>query len=281
NRLIMATEENKEDMKEEVPELAAFDPTKKKKKITIVLPEKQEEKLVEKTENMSVSDAPDPSFVGLKKKKKKQAAPNTFNEDEKRELRVRNSPLLNHVVNLLRTLPSTPMFYADQVQEDDEAEGIDLQQQQPRYPWDGSDRDYSYGELITRFKSILYANNPLLAGIRKRAVLVPPQVLHEGTKKTGIKLDDQEWHFPVMFKIGFCRLRYIRQPEHVMTFFLVEMGTTGALDGQQRLVVKGRFNPKNFDSVLRNEYVLCTWCKSGDTILARDQQRLLQISCEQ
>lgn len=80
----MATEDNKEDMKEEVPEIAAFDPTKKKKKkkVTIVLPEEQEEKLVDKTENMSVSDALDPSFVGLKKKKKKPAAPNTFSDDD-------------------------------------------------------------------------------------------------------------------------------------------------------------------------------------------------------
>lgn len=42
-----------------------------------------------------------------------------------------------------------------------------------------------------------------------------------------------------------------RQPEHVMTFLLAELGTSGSLDGQQRLVVKGRFAPKNFESILR------------------------------
>lgn len=42
-----------------------------------------------------------------------------------------------------------------------------------------------------------------------------------------------------------------RQPEHVMTFLLAEMGTSGSLDGQQRLVVKGRFAPKNFEGILR------------------------------
>lgn len=46
-----------------------------------------------------------------------------------------------------------------------------------------------------------------------------------------------------------CRMH--RQPEHVMNFLLAEMGTSGSLDGQQRLVVKGRFAPKNFEGILR------------------------------
>jgi translation initiation factor 2 subunit 2 len=36
------------------------------------------------------------------------------------------------------------------------------------------------------------------------------------------------------------------QPEHVMMFLLAEMGTNGSLDGQQRLVIKGRFAPNFF-----------------------------------
>lgn len=42
-----------------------------------------------------------------------------------------------------------------------------------------------------------------------------------------------------------------RQPDHVMNFLLAELGTSGSLDGQQRLVVKGRFAPKNFEGILR------------------------------
>ncbi|KAJ0007604.1 hypothetical protein Pint_30669 [Pistacia integerrima] len=48
-----------------------------------------------------------------------------------------------------------------------------------------------------------------------------------------------------------------RQPDHVMAFLLVELGTSGSLDGQQRLVVKGRFAPKNFERILRR-YVIPT-----------------------
>lgn len=49
--------------------------------------------------------------------------------------------------------------------------------------------------------------------------------------------------------VGLTRMH--RQPEHVMTFLLAELGTNGSLDGQQRLVVKGRFAPKNFEGILR------------------------------
>ena len=41
-----------------------------------------------------------------------------------------------------------------------------------------------------------------------------------------------------------------RQPDHVMTFLLAELGTSGLLDGQQRLAVKGLFAPKNFEVIL-------------------------------
>ena len=46
-------------------------------------------------------------------------------------------------------------------------------------------------------------------------------------------------------------LRMHRQPDHVMAFLLSELGTSGSLDGQQRLVVKGRFAPKSFEANLR------------------------------
>ncbi|KAG5544602.1 hypothetical protein RHGRI_017137 [Rhododendron griersonianum] len=61
----------------------------------------------------------------------------------------------------------------------------------------------------------------------------PPQVLREGTQKI----------------VFFCRCS--RQLEHVITFLLAELGTSGSLDGQQRLVVKGGFTPKFFEGILQ------------------------------
>ncbi|KAF5182368.1 Eukaryotic translation initiation factor 2 subunit beta [Thalictrum thalictroides] len=46
-----------------------------------------------------------------------------------------------------------------------------------------------------------------------------------------------------------CASRH-RQPEHVMTFLLAELNTVGFLDEQQRLVVRGRFAPRNFEVIL-------------------------------
>ena len=63
-----------------------------------------------------------------------------------------------------------------------------------------------------------------------------------------------------------------RQPEHVQAFLLAELGTSGSLDGQQRLIVKGRFLPKVFEGILRryvNEYVICNMCKSTGMIYTR------------
>ena len=53
-----------------------------------------------------------------------------------------------------------------------------------------------------------------------------------------------------------------RQLEHVQLFLLAELGTSGNLDGQSRLIVKGRFLPKAFEGVLRryvNECALPGW----------------------
>ncbi|KAL6513707.1 hypothetical protein OROHE_019567 [Orobanche hederae] len=154
----------------------------------------------------------------------------------------------------------------DTIGEDEEAEGIVLQQN----PWEGSDRDYEYDELLGRVFNNLGENNPELAGDRRKTVMRPPQVLREGTKK-------------IIFVnfMDLCKTMH-RQHEHVMTYLLAEMGTSGTLDGQQRLVVKGRFAPKNFEGILRhymNEYVICNGCKSTDTILSKEN-RLFFLRCE-
>ncbi|CBI15806.3 unnamed protein product, partial [Vitis vinifera] len=245
---IMA-DENQNEVKDEVAELAPFDPTKKKKKKKVVIQDPADDsvdKLAEKTESLSVSEGVENTFSGMKKKKKKPVETDILNDDGgdgKEDLDDHNG-------------------------EDEEGEGIVLQ---PRYPWEGSDRDYKYEELLGRVFNILRENNPELAGDRRRTVMRPPQVLREGTKKTVF----------VNF-MDLCKTMH-RQPDHVMAFLLAELGTSGSLDGQQRLVVKGRFAPKNFEGILRryiNEYVICLGCKSPDTILSKEN-RLFFLRCEQ
>ncbi|GJR15153.1 eukaryotic translation initiation factor 2 subunit beta [Tanacetum coccineum] len=162
----MADDDNRMEI---IEELGAFDSTKKKKKKKVVinyLADGSVDQLAEKTESLAVTDGMEPTFTGLKKKKKKQA-------------------------------------------------------------------ENSY------------------EGHR--------QGLREGTKKTVFA------NF-----MELCKSMH-RQPEHVMTFLMAELGTSGSLDGQQRLVVKGRFAPKNFEGILRryiNEYVnLHMVARAPDTIL--------------
>ncbi|CAG8459400.1 5688_t:CDS:2 [Racocetra fulgida] len=102
--------------------------------------------------------------------------------------------------------------------------------------WLKSDRDYTYQELLGRVFRILRQNNPELAGDKKRYTIVPPSVHREGNKKT------------IFANISdICK----RQPEHVIQFLFAELGTSGSIDGSQRLVIRGRFVQKQIENVLR------------------------------
>ncbi|XP_062189636.1 eukaryotic translation initiation factor 2 subunit beta-like [Phragmites australis] len=245
----MADEEHME-KREEASELAPFDPTKKKKKKKVIIQDISEEvdNLAEKTESLAVTEPGELNFTGMKKKNKKEV----------------------DLDSSIADLGDGEDTLDDRTVENEEGEGIVLGGA-PRHPWEGTDRDYKYDELLDRVFNILRENNPDLAGDRRRTVMRPPQVLREGTKKTVF----------VNF-MDLCKTMH-RQPEHVMMFLLAEMGTSGSLDGQQRLVIKGRFAPKNFEAILRryiNEYVICNGCKSPDTILSKEN-RLFFLRCEQ
>ncbi|KZS96859.1 hypothetical protein SISNIDRAFT_547558 [Sistotremastrum niveocremeum HHB9708] len=138
-------------------------------------------------------------------------------------------------------------------------------------PWLGSDRDYKYNELLTRFFNALHAANPALASnTGKRYTIAPPQILREGNKKS------------IFANITDICKRMHRQPEHVIAFLFAELGTTGSVDGSGRLVIRGRFLPKQMENVLRRyivEYVTCKTCKSPDTLLTKEN-RIYFMACE-
>jgi translation initiation factor 2 subunit 2 len=139
-------------------------------------------------------------------------------------------------------------------------------------PWLKSDRDYTYQELLTRFYSSLHAANPALMAntAGKRYTIAPPHVQREGNKKT------------IFANIGDICKRMHRMPEHVISFLFAEMGTTGSVDGSQRLVIRGRFQQKQLENVLRRyivEYVTCKTCKSPDTLLTKEN-RIFFMACE-
>lgn len=50
-----------------------------------------------------------------------------------------------------------------------------------------------------------------------------------------------------------------RKPDHVLAYFLAELGNEGSIDGNSRLMLKGRFVPKKIESVLRNYISAFFW----------------------
>jgi len=131
------------------------------------------------------------------------------------------------------------------------------------------DREYKYEELLERMYSLLVANNPELAGDRKRFLIKPPQVVREGSKRV------------VLINFGEICKTLNRSQDHVYAFMLAEMGTTGSIDASSRMVIKGRFPPKAIEQIIRRyvgEYVSCSSCKSPNTALQK-QNRLYFMQC--
>jgi len=137
-------------------------------------------------------------------------------------------------------------------------------------PWGGSDRDYTYDELLQRVFNIMKDKNPeMVAGEKKKFVMRPPQVVRVGTKKTAFA------NFTEIAKMLH------RQPKHLLAFLFAELGTSGAIDGNNQLIMKGRFQQKHIENVLRRyikEYVTCHTCRSPDTILNKET-RLFFLQC--
>merc|ERR1711860_59532 len=136
--------------------------------------------------------------------------------------------------------------------------------------WANHDRDYTYDELLQRVYDIIKDKNPdSVMGEKKKFVMRPPQVVKVGTKKSAF--------------VNFTEIAKMlhRQPKHLLAFLFAELGTTGNLDGSNQLVMKGKFQQKHIEAVLRRyikEYVTCHTCKSPDTILAKEG-RLFFLQC--
>ena len=117
---------------------------------------------------------------------------------------------------------------------------------------------------------MLHANNPDLVA-KKRTRIKPPQLQPMGSKKT-LWVNFQE----------ICRMMQ-RDTHHVNQYFMAELGTESSIDGNQRLIIRGRFVPKYIESLLRKyvvEYVTCEMCRSANTDLVKDQgSRLYFCHC--
>jgi len=130
--------------------------------------------------------------------------------------------------------------------------------------------EYTYEELLDRVVDILQTKNPSFNEKKKRNIK-PPQLQLLSSKKT-LWVNFQE----------ICTMMQ-RSPEHVYQFFMAELGTEGSIDGNQRLIIRGKYVPKYIESLLRKyvvEYVTCEMCRSPNTDLQRDgASRLYFLHC--
>jgi translation initiation factor 2 subunit 2 len=128
-----------------------------------------------------------------------------------------------------------------------------------------------YSLLLQRFFHQLSQKNPdhALSGTKSYKI-PPPQCMREGNRKT------------VFANIADICKRMKRTEEHVTAYLFAELGTNGSVDGSRRLVIKGRFQQKQIENVVRKyiiEYVTCKTCKSPDTELNKGENRLYFITC--
>jgi len=131
-------------------------------------------------------------------------------------------------------------------------------------PQDG----YTYNYLLDRIFDTLLSKNPDLVS-RSRTTITAPQVFRDGTKKT-VWANCQE----------MCDSMK-RDSEHMLKFAKVELGTDISVDASKRLVIKGRFTPKQIETVVRNyflSYVACKTCKGSETTLKKEN-RLYFVQC--
>jgi translation initiation factor 2 subunit 2 len=132
--------------------------------------------------------------------------------------------------------------------------------------------DIPYEEMLARIYEQLHNDNPVLAArdhLSKK--IKPPSISRLGTTRSC-------WS---NFKPCCDSLQ--RETDHVQNFFLSELGATGSIDGDFRLIIKSKIISKTMESLLRkyiDQYVRCNTCKSMETFLERDNvSRLHFLRC--
>lgn len=113
-------------------------------------------------------------------------------------------------------------------------------------------KNISYELLLSRFFSLLSQKNPDHASSGARSYKIPPpQCLREGNKKT------------IFANINEICKRMKRTDEHVTQYLFAELGTSGSVDGSRRLVIKGRFQQKQIENVLRRYISMLSFLTSS------------------
>ncbi len=134
------------------------------------------------------------------------------------------------------------------------------------------DPEPTYDQMLSRIYEKLQADRPGLIGDAVMKRVKPPSLSRLGTKKTcWTNFSDYE-------------VSLNRSSEHLQSFVLSELGTTGSIDGSNQLILKTIIKSKNVENLLRKyieDYVRCRNCKGIETDLVKDStSRLHFIQCK-
>ena len=123
--------------------------------------------------------------------------------------------------------------------------------------------DNTYSDLLERCS---FANK-----IKTKIGIKPPIIQKDGSKRS------------VWTNFNDTYICLNRDHKHILQFFLNELTTTGSIDANNRLVIRGNFNSSDFEKLLKryiHRYVMCNSCKSIDTVIY-NESRLSFIHCNQ
>jgi len=131
---------------------------------------------------------------------------------------------------------------------------------------------YPYHFLLNR----IYENfNDVNINTKRKNVIKIPIVQRFGSKKT------------IWTNFTECSINLNRDVSHLNFFVLNELSTEGNIDGNGRLILKGIYNSKNIEGIIRKyvlEYVQCSMCKSLETCIEKNNQTRLNflvcLSCK-
>ncbi|KAH9873127.1 hypothetical protein J1614_005525 [Plenodomus biglobosus] len=214
---------------------------------------KKKKKKSKKTEGEE-GDAGEGDFAALKKKKK--SSKKKVEDDFEAKLAAAGGDKAEGEEEAAAPEP--------EVQEGDMMKGTGIWQHDSTTP-------ITYNLLLNRFFTLLHSTHPDLASSGTKSYKIPPpQCMREGNKKT------------IFANLAEICKRMKRTEEHVTQFLFAELGTSGSVAEGRRLVIKGRFQQKQLENVLRRyivEYVTCKTCRSPDTDLSKGENRLNFVTC--
>lgn len=136
---------------------------------------------------------------------------------------------------------------------------------------ESDEKDYDYFELLNNVYSKLNNGSSNTDNKVQKLNIPSIQLTADGTTKT------------VWCNINKVAISIRRETDHLQKYTMSELAINGSINGAGQLVMKGRFQVKQIETVVRhyvNNYVTCSNCNGTKTRLSKND-RLSFINCDE